>query len=302
MSKFEDRLWRDLVRKHGAALAQMTRPAPRTSGHTRGRPRLLAGTSIGLAVAGTAAVLVLSAASSPPAFAVNRNSDGTWTVSIQKLAAVHGANAKLAALGIRARFVVVTQGCTVKALPPAAVAAMSLAKAGSGRAEAQIAVAKLDPTKIPPGKWQVIPAYRINGTVHVDKGHLIQGQAPTCFSTVPAPPCQPRPATVLRNGHLTQLTPAEVKKRAEQALAAYRAAANHRSADTGNSGNSGSSNSGNSGSSGSGNSGTSTSTATQAPLPAATWVVGCYVHVPAKQQPNAGNSGNSGNSGTSGNS
>ena len=302
MSKFEDRLWRDLVRKHGAALAQMTRPAPRTSGHARRRPRLLAGTSIGLAVAVTAAALVLSAASSPPAFAVNRNSDGTWTVSIQKLAAVHGANAKLAALGIRARFVVVTQGCTVKALPPAAVAAMSLAKAGSGRAEAQIAVAKLDPTKIPPGKWQVIPAYRINGTVHVDKGHLIQGQAPTCFSTVPAPPCQPRPATVLRNGHLTQLTPAEVKKRAEQALAAYRAAANHRSADTGNSGNSGSSNSGNSGSSGSGNSGTSTSTATQAPLPAATWVVGCYVHVPAKQQPNAGNSGNSGNSGTSGNS
>ena len=31
---------------------------------------------------------------------------------------------------------------------------------------------------------QVIPAYRVNGTVHVEKGHLIQGQAPTCFSTV----------------------------------------------------------------------------------------------------------------------
>jgi uncharacterized membrane protein YgcG len=300
MSKFEDRLWRDLVRKHGADLAQMTRPAPKQA--RRARPRLLAGTSIGLAVAGTAAALVLSAASSPPAFAVSRNSDGTWTVSIQKLAAVHGANAKLAALGIRARLVVVTQGCTVKALPPAAVAAMNLAKAGSGRAEAQVAVAKLDPTKIPPGKWQVIPAYRINGAVHVDKGRLIQGQAPTCFSSLPAPPCQPRPETLLRNGHVTQLTPGEAKKRAEQALAAYRAAVSHRSADTGNSANSGSGNSGNSGNSGSGNSGTSTSTATQAPLPAATWVVGCYVHVPAKQQPNAGNSGNSGNSGTSGNS
>ena len=295
MSKFEDRLWRDLVRKHGADLAQMTRPAPKNA--RRGRPRLLAGTSIGLAVAGTAAVLVLSAASSPPAFAVNRNSDGTVTVSLQKLEAIHGANAKLAALGIRARLVVVTQGCKVKALPPTAVQAMQLARTVASAPKQQVAVAKLDPTKIPPGKWQVIPAYRVNGTVHVEKGNLIQGQAPTCFSTVAAPPCQPRPLTVLRNGHLTHLTPSEAKKRAVQALAAYRAAVSHRSADTGNSGNSGSANDGNRG-----NSGTSTSTATQAPLPAATWVVGCYVHVPAKQQPNAGNSGNSGNSGTSGNS
>lgn len=290
MSKFEDRLWRDLVRKHGADLAQMTRPAPK---HARGRPRLLAGTSIGLAVAVTAAALVLSAASSPPAFAVNHNSDGTWTVSIQKLTGVHGANAKLAALGIRARLVVVTQGCTVKALPPAAVQAMQLAQTVASAPKPQVAVAKLDPTKIPPGKWQVIPAYRINGTVHVEKGNLIQGQAPTCFSTVPAPPCQPRPLTVLRNGHLTHLTPSEAKKRAVQALAAFRAAVHDRSSDAGNSGNSGSGNSGTS---------TSTSTAAQAPLPAATWVVGCYVHAPVKQQPNAGNSGNSGNSGTSGNS
>ncbi|MFZ0976358.1 MAG: hypothetical protein WAN22_29315 [Solirubrobacteraceae bacterium] len=291
MGKFEDRLWRDLVRKHGADLAQMTRPAKHAR---RARPRLLAGTSIGLAVAGTAAALVLSAASSPPAFAVSRNSDGTWTVSIQKLAAVHGANAKLAALGIRARLVVVTQGCTVKALPPTAVQAMQLARTVASAPKQQVAVAKLDPTKIPPGKWQVIPAYRINGTVHVEKGNLIQGQAPTCFSTVPAPPCQARPLTVLRNGHLTHLTPSEAKKRAVQALAAFSAAAHDRSSDAGNSGNSGNS--------GSGNSGTSTSTATQAPLPAATWVVGCYVHAPVKQQPNAGNSGNSGDSGTSGNS
>ena len=211
MSKFEDRLWRDLVRKHGADLAQMERPAAKPP--RRARPRLLAGTSIGLAVAGTAAALVLSAASSPPAFAVNRNSDGTWTVSIQKLAAVHGANAKLAALGIRARLVVVTQGCTVKALPPAAVQAMQLAKGGSGRAAPQVAVARLDPTKIPPGRIQVIPAYRVNGTVRVEKGHLIQGQVPVCFSTVAPPPCQARPLTVLRNGHLTHLTPSEAKKR-----------------------------------------------------------------------------------------
>ncbi len=74
MSKFEDRLWREIVRKHGADLAEMTRSASKQA--PRARPRVLAGTSVGLAVAGVAAALVLSAANSPPAFAVSRNADG----------------------------------------------------------------------------------------------------------------------------------------------------------------------------------------------------------------------------------
>jgi hypothetical protein len=293
MGKFEDRLWRDLVRRHGADLAQMT--GPEANRGRRARPRLLAGTSVAVAVAVAALALVLSAASSPPAFAVNRNADGTYTVTLQKLAGIHGANAKLAGLGIRARVVVVTQGCTVKALPPAAVNAMKLAQSMAGKAAPQVAVAKLDPRTIPAGKWQVIPAYRVAGTVHVEKGHLIQGTAPACISTIVAPPCQPRPQQVLRNGHLTTLTPAEAKKRAEQALATFRATAGRQttSAGAGNSGNSGSG--GNSGNSG-------TSTGTQVPAPATTWVVGCYVHGTPGHPPVTGNSGNSGNSGASGNS
>jgi hypothetical protein len=303
MSKFEDRLWRELVRKHGADLAQMDSPTAKPA--RRARPRLLAGTSVALAVAGTVVALVLSAASSPPAFAVSRNADGTYTVTLQKLAAIHQANATLAALGIRAKLVEVTQGCTVKALPPAAVHAMALAQSVSGKAAPQAAIARLDPSKIPPGKWQVvIPAYKVAGTVHVAKAHLMQGQAPACFSTVVAPPCQVRPMTVLRNGHLTQLTPAEAKKRAAQALATYRAAVSRRQstgAGSGNSGNSGSSgNSSNSGNSG--NSGTATSTGTQVPAPAAAWTIGCYVHGAPGHPPVTGNSGNSGNSGASGNS
>ncbi|MGH2892467.1 MAG: hypothetical protein ACRDPM_04250, partial [Solirubrobacteraceae bacterium] len=198
----------------------------------------------------------------------------------------------------------------VKALPPWAVHAMKLAQSMAGKAAPQIAVTRLDPSKIPPGKTQVIPAYRVAGRVQVDKGHLIQGQVPACISTIVAPPCQVRPMTVMRNGHLTQLTPAEAKKRAAQALATFRAAVSRghsKSADAGNSGNSGDTgdsgkggNSGNSGTSGnSGNSGASTGI--QVPAPAATWVVGCYVHAPG-HPPVTGNSGNSGNSGTSGNS
>ncbi len=300
MSKFEDRLWRDLVRKHGADLFQMSRPAAKRA---RARPRLLAGTSVALAVAGTALALVLSAASSPPAFAVSRNSDGTVTVTLQKLAAIHQANATLAALGIRARLVEVAPGCTVKALPPAALAAMRLAKSMTGRAAPQVAIARLDPSKIPAGKTQVIPTYRIAGTVHVEKGHLIQGQAPVCFSTIAPPPCQPQPVTLLRNGRLTQLTPAEARKRAQHAaeqILAHRAQVQAHSGNSENAGNSGSVTTSNNGDSG--NSGTQTSTAKQTPLPAATWVIGCYVHVPPGHPPVTGNSGNSGNSGASGNS
>jgi hypothetical protein len=300
MGKFEDRLWREVVRRHGADLAQTTRPPTKRT--RRAGPRLLAGTSVALAAAVTAVALLLSAASSPPAFAVNRNADGTYTVTLQQFAAIHGANAKLASLGIRARLVEFTTGCTVKALPPAAVHAMRLAQSVAGRAAPQTATARLDPRKIPPGKWQVIPAYRVRGTVQVEKPHLIQGQAPACISTVVAPPCHVRPMTVLRNGHLTQLTPAEARKRAAQALATFRAAVRGRhstSADSGNSGNSG--NSGTSNNSGtSGNSGASTGV--QVPAPATTWVVGCYVHGAPGHPPVTANSGKSGNSRASGNS
>jgi len=285
MSKFEDRLWRDLVRRHGADLAELNQPAAKRA--RPARPRLLAGTTVALAGIGTAVVLLLSAASSPAAFAVSRNADGTYTVSLQKFAAIHGANAKLAALGIRARLVEVTQGCQVKALPPAAVHAMTLAQSMAGKEAPQVATAKLDPRKIPPGKWQVIPTYKVAGTVHVDKAHLMQGQAPVCISTVVAPPCQVRPMTVLRNGHLTGLTPAEAKKRAKQALATFRAAVSGLHGVTANSGNSG-------------NSGkASAPTGIQVPAPAATWVVGCYVHGTPGHPPVTPNSGNSGNSGNS---
>jgi hypothetical protein len=52
-----------------------------------------------------AAVLLFGATTSPPAFAVNRNPDGTVTVKLIKLSGVGGANRKLAAIGVRAKIV-----------------------------------------------------------------------------------------------------------------------------------------------------------------------------------------------------
>ncbi len=99
MSKFEDHLWREFVREHGNALAQMSTP---TAKRRRPRARLVVGTSLGLAGVGAAVAIVLGAASTSPAFAVTRNHDGTVTISIERASGIAGANARLHQLGIKA--------------------------------------------------------------------------------------------------------------------------------------------------------------------------------------------------------
>jgi hypothetical protein len=116
MSKFEDHLWREVVRAHGADLAQMSSPATRNN--WRARPRLIVGTSIGLAGAGTALAIAFSATTTPPAFAVTRNHDGTVTVTVTASSGVAGANAKLHQLGIRAKVMAqVPSGCAMHGSP-----------------------------------------------------------------------------------------------------------------------------------------------------------------------------------------
>ncbi|MDQ6803515.1 MAG: hypothetical protein M3065_00815 [Actinomycetota bacterium] len=99
MSKFKDRLWRDLVREHGAELAQVKRAAAQRG--RRARPRVLAGTTLGLAGVGITLAVVLSAASSSPAFAVTPNRDGTVQVVIQRLSGISGANTKTCLAQVR---------------------------------------------------------------------------------------------------------------------------------------------------------------------------------------------------------
>ena len=106
MSKFRDNLWRDLVREHGATLAQADRPAPGQAGRAMAllrRPRVLAGGSLGLA--GVAAGLVVAvggtAATAPAAFAVTRRSDGSVLVRLDYFTNQNlpQLNAKLATMG-----------------------------------------------------------------------------------------------------------------------------------------------------------------------------------------------------------
>jgi hypothetical protein len=110
MSRFKDRLWRELVREHGAEFEQISGPAPRAT--RSARPRLLTGTTIGAAATATVLALVLSAAGSSPAFAVTHNRDGSYSVTLRALNAIPAANAKLVRMGVPARFVQVRGTCT----------------------------------------------------------------------------------------------------------------------------------------------------------------------------------------------
>jgi hypothetical protein len=179
MSRFEERLWRELVREHGEELARI---APRAKRGRIARPRLLAGTTVGIAGVGTAIALVLGAASSTPAFAVTQNRDGTVSIVIKQFDAIHGVNIRLAALGYRARFVEVAAGCAVP--QPRALAA---ARARVYRNVHPVTVkqwllrARFDPRTIPAGRTLVLPAFRVGERINFSTVHTVAGAAPACL-------------------------------------------------------------------------------------------------------------------------
>ncbi|MGA3216987.1 MAG: hypothetical protein ABSD97_15015 [Acidimicrobiales bacterium] len=172
-SKFEDHLWREFVHEHGDGLAQLSRPAAR---HTLRRPRLVAGLGLGLAGGATALALILSATSAP-AFAVTRNSNGTVTVTINQIAGVSGANTELAALGVNARAVPVTQGCTTTLgnLPPLRASSVILPPHGSQSVT-------IEPSSIPAGDTVVLAVVQSAGVLQILDGMVRQGAVPRCLA------------------------------------------------------------------------------------------------------------------------
>jgi hypothetical protein len=114
MTKFTENLWRDLAQEHGAALAQADRPGP---GPAR-RPRVIAGSTLALAVAGTALGLGLTStggASTPAtggkrvvtdAYTITLNSNGSVLVQVNQQQSIVAADAKLNSMGIHEKVVV----------------------------------------------------------------------------------------------------------------------------------------------------------------------------------------------------
>ncbi len=81
------------------------------------RPRLLAGTTIGATATGALLAIVLSAAGSSPAFAVTRNRDGSYTVTLRSLSAIPAANRKLSQMGLHATLVETAANCRQSSHP-----------------------------------------------------------------------------------------------------------------------------------------------------------------------------------------
>jgi hypothetical protein len=105
MTRFTDNLWRDLAQEHGPALALADRPEPGRARLLR-RPRVLAGSTLGLAVAGAALVLGLGAATSTPAFAISTNADGSVTVTMNNGDSIVAVNDKLTSMGIHEQIII----------------------------------------------------------------------------------------------------------------------------------------------------------------------------------------------------
>jgi hypothetical protein len=112
MTDFEDRLWTELANDHGTELATM-RPRPR-GGRRRSWTAPLAAGGATLTAAAVAGALTFTASTSPPAYAVVVNPNGSVTLTINELIGVSGANAELARLGVRARVARLERHCRAR--------------------------------------------------------------------------------------------------------------------------------------------------------------------------------------------
>jgi hypothetical protein len=185
MTRFDDNLWREVERKYGSELAGAD--GPLSSGPRRRLP-VIAGASLGVAGASAAAVIVLSAASSPPAFAVTSHPDGTVSVVIRRLDGIRGANRRLAQLGIRVRAVQVNAQCqatVAPALKHVTIASFKRAHGAAWVAAASGGVnARIRPAQIARDRTLVIAAVPSKGQVRLVRGRAVRGAIPGCLPPV----------------------------------------------------------------------------------------------------------------------
>jgi hypothetical protein len=139
-----------------------------------------------------AVLLTLTASTSPPAYALVVNPNGTLTLTINELIGVNGANAELARLGVRARIARVESGCGDRGhfirvqWPHTGPPPVEPEKLHSGLSGLRMII---HPSEIPPGDTMLLTA-RLGHTTHqgapiqiveMSMG-LYRGPAPTCSS------------------------------------------------------------------------------------------------------------------------
>ena len=186
MTKFEDRLFGQLMAEHGHQLRAVERPAlPRRRVR---RPVWLATGAAVAAAAVTAAVMALGSAPAMAAYSVTRH-DGIVTVSVDRASGVAGANATLHAMGARVVVVPVRPGCPpIGSLPrprPAPHPAVWVRTGVNGHGHRSVSVKVKG--GIPRGDTLVLAFSGGPRTGSVGAGGIITGPVPSCVSLPPGP-------------------------------------------------------------------------------------------------------------------
>jgi hypothetical protein len=191
MTRFEDRLFEQLIAEHGHHLRAVQRPvpAPATARHRIRRPVWLASGAATLAAGVTAAVMALSSTPAMAAYSVTRH-DGTVSVSVSRLAGVAGANATLRRLRSRVVVVPVRPGCpAIGSLPRPEPAPHPAVRVRTGASEhGHRSVTVRISGRIPAGVTMILAfTGDPRGGGAVGTGGLITGRAPRCVSLPAAP-------------------------------------------------------------------------------------------------------------------
>jgi hypothetical protein len=145
-------------------------------------PRASALAAVGAAIAAAAiAAFVVGVRSTPPAYAVTQNSDGTVTITLRDLSGLDALNARLAALGVPVHALLADPSCTVttprlewNALYPQIVPYNGPAPEFT-----------IQPSVIPPGDTLLLAvAPAPNGFGPTARLMLIAGPVPSCIANV----------------------------------------------------------------------------------------------------------------------
>ena len=184
MSRFEDRLWGELVEQHGALLAEAPARVP-SAGRRFGRAPVAA-VALAVVIALVALVIALGRGGRASAYAVVKNADGTVTITINELEGVAPANQRLEQLGVPVRIPSVERWCpTTRAelksarLSPARSREISEPTGGVGRYSLRV-----DPAAIPSGDTLVLTAHEVRPGLTYLRSLVIEGAAPRCLAPV----------------------------------------------------------------------------------------------------------------------
>jgi hypothetical protein len=176
MSKFEDRLWSELVLDHGPQLAAM--PRMEIPSHSRRGPIAVGA----VALAGALAAVALTATTGPSpsdAYSVSQSSNGSVNITIRELSGVSGANAQLARLHVRVRVATVEANCSatgeIAPISPPPILPPIVSDLVHHEGESFV----VRPDLVPRGDFLVISARELGQNVGLSYA-FYRGSAPPC--------------------------------------------------------------------------------------------------------------------------